>query len=217
MLRQLALYTTLSIFPITHTTLAHSCNDADPSSQRPASSPGDFAGASQTKGRRCGSARHSVPTAPLPETLSRIASWLSSNFGLPGTQRLPQVEFARQATLTAMRYGSASAIRRYDNEIHNHIPTKVRREVVAVYDDSTETIFLTNGWSDARPVDVSVLVHEMVHHLQNLGKLRYECPAAREKLAYLAQDRWLRLFGKTLEKEFDADPMTVLVTTTCMS
>src|SRR5258707_15291269 len=44
-------------------------------------------------------------------------------------------------------------------------------------------------------------VHGMVHHLQNLANLKFECPMAREKLAYLAQDKWLGRFGTSLEKE----------------
>ena len=63
--------------------------------------------------------------------------------------------------------------------------------------------------------DLSVLVHEMVHHLQNIGGIRYECPAAREQLAYLAQDKWLGLFGQDLEHAFEIDKFTLKVSTSC--
>jgi hypothetical protein len=33
--------------------------------------------------------------------------------------------------------------------------------------------------------------------------------------AYVAQARWLALFGKSLGGEFSIDPMTLLVRTTC--
>src|SRR6266404_416977 len=66
------------------------------------------------------------------------------------------------------------------------------------------------------PAEQSVLVHEMVHHLQNLGKVKFECPMAREKLAYMAQDQWLKRFGKDLETEFEVDMFTVLVSSSCM-
>jgi hypothetical protein len=56
----------------------------------------------------------------------------------------------------------------------------------------------------------------MVHHLQNLGQLKYDCPAAREKLAYQAQDEWLKLYESNLEKEFEIDKVTVLVISGCM-
>jgi hypothetical protein len=61
-----------------------------------------------------------------------------------------------------------------------------------------------------------VLAHELVHHIQNMSGEKFDCPQAREALAYRAQLRWLELFGKTLEDEFEIDPMTVLVRTRCM-
>jgi len=59
-------------------------------------------------------------------------------------------------------------------------------------------------------------VHEMVHHLQNLAGVKFECPAAREKTAYLAQDKWLARFGKSLENDFDVDMFTVVISSACM-
>ena len=66
------------------------------------------------------------------------------------------------------------------------------------------------------PADQSIFVHEMVHHLQNLAGVKFECPAAREKAAYLAQDKWLARFGKSLENEFDVDMFTVVISSACM-
>ncbi|HUG61279.1 MAG TPA: DUF6647 family protein, partial [Methylomirabilota bacterium] len=72
------------------------------------------------------------------------------------------------------------------------------------------------GWTGTSPAEVSVLVHELVHHLQNVGGVAYDCPEAREKPAYQAQARWLELFGGSLEEAFQVDPMTILVRTNCM-
>ena len=56
----------------------------------------------------------------------------------------------------------------------------------------------------------------MVHHLQNYqAGTTYECPAEREKLAYEAQDNWLRLFGRNLEAEFEINGLALLVSTSC--
>jgi hypothetical protein len=55
----------------------------------------------------------------------------------------------------------------------------------------------------------------MVHHLQNAGNLRFECPQEREQLAYQAQEQWLRLFGRHLMQDFELDPFTLLVKTRC--
>ena len=88
------------------------------------------------------------------------------------------------------------------------------RAVVAVYDN--DIIYLSDGWRGGSPADESVLIHEMVHHLQKHAQLRYGCPQEREKLAYQAQERWLTRFGATLRSEFEIDPMTLLLHSACL-
>jgi hypothetical protein len=92
-----------------------------------------------------------------------------------------------------------------------------QREVVAVYEDATRTIYLPESWTGETIAEQSVLVHEMVHHLQNVAGLKFACSGEREKPAYLAQDRWLRLHGLELEKEFDVDMFTVITLSACMN
>jgi hypothetical protein len=55
----------------------------------------------------------------------------------------------------------------------------------------------------------------MVHHLQNRSEQKFACPAAREKLAFAAQERWLTIFGRSLGADFGIDPLTLLVRTEC--
>jgi hypothetical protein len=88
-------------------------------------------------------------------------------------------------------------------------------KVFSIYDDASKTIFLREGWTGSSAAELSVLVHEMVHHLQNVGKLKFDCPAAREKLAYEAQEQWLRLFGRDLSRDFDVDQLTRWLITQC--
>jgi len=90
-----------------------------------------------------------------------------------------------------------------------------RRDVVALYDDQTKTIYLWDKWTGSRPAELSVLVHEMVHHLQNEAGTSYECAAEREKLAYEVQDKWLGLFGRNLESEFEINGLALLISTSC--
>ena len=90
------------------------------------------------------------------------------------------------------------------------------REVVAIYDDSTRTIYLPLGWTGATARERSVLVHELVHHLQNLAGLKYACGGAREMPAYLAQRKWLDIHGLDLEKEFDVDMFTIVALSACI-
>ncbi len=74
-------------------------------------------------------------------------------------------------------------------------------------------IFLPEGWSEKTPSELS---HKMVHHIQNMAGLKFACPEEREKMAFEAQERWLALFGRTLQTEFGLDPFTLLVRTNCL-
>lgn len=89
-------------------------------------------------------------------------------------------------------------------------------DIVAVYGDLERTIYLPEGWTGETPAELSILVHELVHHIQHVGGLTYACHAAQEKVAYAAQDRWLQLFGRDLASDFGIDPFTLLVNTICI-
>jgi hypothetical protein len=77
-------------------------------------------------------------------------------------------------------------------------------------------IHLAAGWTGQTPEEVSLLVHEMVHHFQSRGGARFACRAEREREAYAVQDRWLGLFGSSLATSFGLEPLFLLVATTCM-
>lgn len=145
--------------------------------------------------------------------LTAIALWLSANFNLPPLSEQPKIELVSQARITAIRYQAFGVEARHD--IAAMPPVSDPRDTVAIYDDANRTIYLPLTWTGSTAADLSVLVHEMVHHLQNIGGIRHECPAAREQLAYRAQDKWLGLFGQDLERAFEIDEFTLKVSTSC--
>ena len=151
---------------------------------------------------------------PKRALTSSLASWLSSEFDLPPLRELPEVRLVSSDTLIEMRYGRLAGSKSDDAAPPGANPG-VGHEVLAVYDDRARTVYLSDDWTGRAPGEISVLVHEMVHHLQNLGEHRYSCPAEREKLAYEAQARYLSFFGQSLESAYLLDPMTLLVRTTC--
>lgn len=134
--------------------------------------------------------------------LTAIVTWLSINFGLPASYDHPAVKLMPAIELVEMRYGAKHA---------GAVP-----EVLAVYVDAESTILLADAWVGKTPADLSILVHEMVHHLQSRGGLNYACPAAREKMAFAAQEAWLDLFGQDLQAAFGLDPMSLKLATHCM-
>ena len=144
--------------------------------------------------------------------LVAIMLWLSANFELPISHDQPHIEFASASEITAIRYKSFTSKQRLDEVA----PASVAPgDVVAIYDDDRRTIYLPAGWRGDTPAELSVLVHEMVHHLQNMARLKFECPQEREGVAYAAQERWLGLFGRDLSRDFGLDAMTIFFKSRC--
>jgi hypothetical protein len=146
--------------------------------------------------------------------LTAIVTWLSLNFGLPAAYEHPRIAFVSPGQMYAVRTSGQAP----DSIAHaSGVPSRhVGSQIVALYDDKNRTVYLPKGWKGDTPTEVSVLVHEMVHHLQNLAGLKYECPEAREEPAYMAQDRWLALYGRNFKKEFRVDDLTMALRTKCI-
>jgi len=151
-------------------------------------------------------------TAPPADLLKAVAAWIVQRFGLPPAARLPAVQLTSSERITVLHH---TAMASDDAQDAARVPPG-QREVVAVYDPLTATIHLPLHWTGKTPAELSMLVHEMVHHLQSSARLRFECDAAREELAYTVQDEWLRLFGRDLATDFDIDPFTLLVSVRCI-
>jgi hypothetical protein len=117
---------------------------------------------------------------------------------------LPRIEFDSPERLLAMRLGGAPSA--------GGGPTP---DIAALYHDAERKIRLPQGWTGATPAEVSILVHEMVHHIQNVAGLRYDCPEARERPAFAAQEAWLAQSGGDLASVFGIDSLTLLVRTRC--
>ncbi|HYC37647.1 MAG TPA: DUF6647 family protein, partial [Usitatibacter sp.] len=80
-----------------------------------------------------------------------------------------------------------------------------------------QTIYLPANWSPKSQRDVSVLVHELVHHVQNVGEVHgYACAAEKERDAYAAQQAWLAKSRRNLLREFKIDAMTLFARTVCL-
>jgi hypothetical protein len=144
--------------------------------------------------------------------LRDLGDWLSRNEGLPPLNDLPRIAYASPEAISAMRYRALLG----SKPVAASPPAAaVKHTTVAIYVDDQRTVYLLDDFKGRTAADLSVVVHELVHHIQQAAGLRYECPQAREKEAYLAQDHWLRQFGTSLLEEFAIDPFTILVNSLC--
>lgn len=139
------------------------------------------------------------------ELQMEVSAWLHQELGLPAVPSAPELQFVPDDRIAEQRIRDVPAdwIGAPD------------ADVLAVYDDDTRTIYLPESWSADQSVGGSILVHEMVHHIQNLSGETFACLEAREAAAFDAQERWLNRFGNSLEIEFGIDPFTVLARTMC--
>jgi hypothetical protein len=147
--------------------------------------------------------------------LTAIAFWISANFEPSANFPFSNVRLVSAQEITFLRYGAFASAQQCEvaNQEQQTSGVLNRSQAAAIYDDLNETIFLPDNWKGDRPAELSVLVHEMVHHLQKKTHLNYECNGAREELALKVQKTWLSLFGRDLASEFQIDPFTLKVAT----
>lgn len=149
--------------------------------------------------------------------LEEIADWVSQNFAIPASASLPGIEIVSPERFSTVMYRRLVESRQTGaiSELRDRPPSNQLSDVVAFYENASRTVFLRQGWTSSSAADVSVLVHEFVHHLQNVAGMTYACPAEREKLAYAAQQKWLERSGHDFFEAFETDRMTLLVRTSC--
>ena len=138
--------------------------------------------------------------------LNAIAMWLSANYDMP-LAKPPKIAFVTDRTMQTLRY------RPFVSDAWSS-PANTY-SAIAIYVDENQTIYLPTQWTGSTAAELSVLVHEMTHHLQNAAAMRFNCAEDREKIAYRAQQEWLEMFGGDFFAEFESDPFTLLVRTTC--
>ena len=108
-----------------------------------------------------------------PTLLSELNTWLDAETEFARRDHQPRIKLVEPTEAEALR-GAAS--------------TMVGR-TRGLYDEASDTIYLTAPWSADNQRDVSILLHEMVHQRQS-GQHWY-CPQAQEWRAYQIQAQWL--------------------------
>jgi len=138
--------------------------------------------------------------------LEAIAIWVGAKLAQPVPASLPRLVFKPVSQIAASR------LKQNASEI---VQQQGRPNIISIYDSREKSIYLPESWTGETAADLSVLVHELVHHFQVAHQTKFECDAQREAKAFELQERWLKLFGGSLEEEFQIDPFTLLMRTSC--
>ncbi len=113
-----------------------------------------------------------------PILVGELLRWVESESGYhPPAQ--PQVIASKDKFIAVLRAKRA----RYSDARAMYIPGMV--------------ILDNNTWDERDLNQLSLLVHDLVHHAQLYSNKKYPCSAAKEFEAYTLQNKWLELHGES--------------------
>jgi hypothetical protein len=126
-----------------------------------------------------GNARAEVPDGTKVDTalVGSLLGWIEKQTGYHAPNQpsvvASQEKFQMVMNMNGVHYADARAM---------YIPGMV--------------ILDNEAWEADDPVQLSLLVHELVHHAQLFSKRKYACSDAKEYEAYIIQNQWLAAHGE---------------------
>ena len=114
----------------------------------------------------------------MKEILTALMIWLGANTSFDTNHDIPNVLFLTQSQMETLYYSEGE--KKTPNQLHG------------LYDRESDTIILPETWDRRDPWDMAVLLHEMVHYLQDMNNLKFNCTAEMEKDAWPIQQKYLK-------------------------
>lgn len=133
--------------------------------------------------------------------VTRFITWITARTGWL-EKHPPTIQLVPPGQLNKMYFGKGSGSRSVT--------------IRALYDKKADTIYLPSTWSADNLRDRSYLLHELVHHLQNLNKVEAACYNAYNIKAYQLQFEWLREHGIQNPRSFlNIGPIVLFMSGQC--
>ena len=134
----------------------------------------------------------------MKEIITALMIWLGANTTLDTNHDIPNVLFLTQEQMEKLYYHEDQE--KFPNQLHG------------LYDKESDTIILPDTWDRRDPWDLAVLLHEMVHYLQDMNNLKFNCTAEMERDAWPIQKRYLK---DQHNYNWDYDGLWYMVISTC--
>lgn len=78
------------------------------------------------------------------------------------------------------------------------------------------SIYLEESWDINSIADQSILLHELVHYMQDMNFISYDCEGDQERLAYYIQEKWLlEEHNLVLYNTIDLSPLAMVAAMMC--
>ena len=133
----------------------------------------------------------------MKEILTALMIWLGANTSFDTNHDIPNVLFLSQTQMEQMFYKGNDKM---PNTLHG------------LYDQESDTIILPDTWDRRKAWDLGVLLHEMVHYLQDQNNMDFNCTAEMERESWPIQQRYLK---EQHDYAWDYDGLWYAVISTC--
>ena len=132
----------------------------------------------------------------MKEIITALLIWLGANSDFNVNMDIPVVMFLSQDQMEQRYFG--------DTENHG--------ELHGFYDIEKNIIILPNTWDRRDPWDLSVLLHEMIHYVQDQNETEFNCTAEMEKDSWPLQQKYLL---EIHDFKWDYDKLWYLMVSSC--
>ena len=133
----------------------------------------------------------------MKEILTALMIWLGANTPFNTNHDIPNILFMSQDQMEQMFYKGTVKM---PNTLHG------------LYDKESDTIILPDTWDRRKAWDMGVLLHEMVHYLQDINNHEFSCTAEMERDAWPIQQQYLK---EEHNHVWDYDGLWYAVISTC--
>ena len=133
----------------------------------------------------------------MKEILTALMIWLGANTPFDTNHDIPNILFMSQDQMEQMFYKGTVKM---PNTLHG------------LYDKESDTIILPDTWDRRKAWDMGVLLHEMVHYLQDINNHEFSCTAEMERDAWPIQQQYLK---EEHNHVWDYDGLWYAVISTC--
>ena len=113
----------------------------------------------------------------MKEIIMALMIWLGANTNYNVDIPEPTVLFVTQEQLERAYYRGES---------HEGVTLH------GIYDTKLNLIMLSDAWDRTKPWDLSVLLHEVIHYVQDVNEIEYTCIAEMEKDSWPLQQQYLK-------------------------
>ena len=133
----------------------------------------------------------------MKEIIAWLLIWLGTNTYLNSDHPHPKVLLMPQEDMNALYYK--------DND---HEPDSLH----GLYSKEDDTSILPDDWNKDDPFEMSVLLHELVHYLQDVNELEFTCTQEMEKDAWPIQQHFLK---QVYDYDWDYDGLWYALISNC--